>query len=154
MMCGQERRLMWQGLAEAFLNVALSLGFTLWLRTIVGVALGSLIPTVIFGWTMLWPWAAKEVKMGKWLLFRRTALRPMVACLPMAAVGISFRWLAGSIYGHPEWMISLATIALMAIAAVIGMWSWALDSQDRAHLVDVIRAGLKKVVKSKTRRPV
>src|SRR5262249_1351582 len=60
MMCGHERRLMVLGVGEALLNVVLSIGLVVYFRSVTGVALGSLISTLIFGWCFLWPWAARE----------------------------------------------------------------------------------------------
>jgi len=99
-MAGQERRMMWQGVAEALSNLALSIGLTLALHSIVGVALGSVIPTVFFGWGMLWGWAAKEAQITRWRLFCRVVLPAWIGCLPMIALAAVLRfqpfWHSGS----------------------------------------------------------
>jgi hypothetical protein len=76
MMCGQERRLMWQGLAEAALNILFSVSLTLLLvhrnwqvDAVIGVAAGSVLPTILFGWGLLWRWAAREVNTSPLDLF-------------------------------------------------------------------------------------
>ncbi len=139
MMCGQERRLMWQGLSEGALNIALSIGLTLWMGTIVGVALGSLIPAVVLGWTILWPWAARQVGLGKMRLFRDTCGRTILACLPMVAVGLGLRWLSDLSYGDPQWAKSLTGLALMVLTGGIGLWTVALNAGERIRVRGVIR---------------
>jgi O-antigen/teichoic acid export membrane protein len=70
MMCGHERRLTWLTIAEAVLNLGLSIGLILHFRNVLCVALGSLISTLLIGWTFLWPWAAREAQMSGWQLMR------------------------------------------------------------------------------------
>ncbi len=139
MMCGQERRLMWQGLSEGALNIGLSIVLTLWMGTIVGVALGSLIPAVVLGWTILWPWAARQVGLGKMRLFRDTCGRTILACLPMVAVGLGVRWLSGLSYGEPQWIKSLTGLVLMLLTGGIGLWTVALNAGERSRVLGVVR---------------
>jgi O-antigen/teichoic acid export membrane protein len=61
MVTGHEKRLMWLGLGEAFLNLVLSVALVLYFKNIICVALGSLIATTVFGCFTVWPWAAREV---------------------------------------------------------------------------------------------
>lgn len=141
MMCGQERRLMWQGLGEAVLNILFSVGLT-WLLVrrgwgndaIIGVAAGSVLPTVIFGWGLLWRWAAKEAEVSQWALFRQTLLRPVMACAPMVLVGILCRWLLGPRFGDPQWLPCLAGMALTGLAAIAGVWCIAMGPDEKTRL--------------------
>lgn len=139
MMCGQERRLMWQGLSEGVLNIGLSIVLTLWMGTIVGVALGSLIPAVVLGWLILWPWAAREVGLGKLQLFRVSCGRSILACLPMVGVGLGLRWLSGSSYGEPEWIKSVTGLAVMAVIGGAGLWKVALNGEERSRVLGGVR---------------
>ena len=141
MMCGQERRLMWQGLGEAVLNILFSVGFT-WLLVrrawgndaIIGVAAGSVLPTVLFGWGWLWRWAAKEAEVTQWALFRQTLLRPITACVPMLGVGILCRWLLGPRFGEPQWLPCLVGMAITGVAAIAGVWSIAMGPEEKIQL--------------------
>lgn len=141
MMCGQERRLMWQGLAEAGLNVAMSVGLTWMLvrrgygdSAVVGVAAGSVLPTVLLGWGVLWPWAADAAGLGRWELFRRTLLRPLLAGVPPAVAGLAWRQLVGPSFGDPAWLPSLAGMAVTGLAALAGVWAIALEPAERARI--------------------
>lgn len=142
MMCGQERRLMWQGLGEAGLNILFSVGVT-WLLVqrgwgqdaVIGVAAGSVLPTVLFGWGLLWRWAAQEVQVSPRQLFRETLLRPLLACVPMVIVGILCRWLIGPRFGNPEWIPCLAGMVITGAAAVAGVWGLALTGEEKARLL-------------------
>ncbi len=141
MMCGQERRLMWQGLGEAGLNILFSVALT-WLMVrggsgndaIIGVAAGSVLPTVLFGWGLLWRWAAKECEMTQWELFRRTLMRPLLACLPMLVVGLLCRWLLGPVFGRPDWLPCLTGMAITGIAAVVGVLCIAVEPAEKQKL--------------------
>lgn len=141
MMCGQERRLMWQGLGEAALNILFSVGLTLILvnrnwghDAIIGVAAGSVLPTILFGWFVLWRWAAAETTLTKTALFRATLLRPLLACLPMLLTGLVCRLLLGPPFGHPEWLPSLIGMAITGVAAIAGVWGIALDPDEKHRL--------------------
>jgi O-antigen/teichoic acid export membrane protein len=138
MMCGQERRLMWQGLAEALLNILFSVGLT-WVLVgrgwgndaIIGVAAGSVLPTVLFGWGLLWRWASKEADVSAWTLFRQTLLRPLLACAPMLAVGLLCRSLIGPQFGDPQWLPCLAGMAITGVAALAGVWLIAMNPDEQ-----------------------
>lgn len=141
MMCGQERRLMWQGLGEAALNITFSVGLT-WLMVrggagndaIIGVAAGSVLPTVLFGWGVLWRWAAKECEISAGELFRRTLLRPVLSCLPMLVVGALCRWFIGPPFGQPEWIPGLAGMCVTGVAGLAGVWCIALEPAEKNRL--------------------
>lgn len=133
MMCGHERRLMWLGIGEAALNLALSVGLALLLRNVIAVAIGSLIPTLYFGWARLWPWMARDVGMSGWQLFKRTLLPSWAGCLPMAVVLIALRFVVlgpgGSVFSA---MFLEATLA--GFVAIAGIWRMALDEGERETL--------------------
>ena len=137
---------MWQGLAEATLNIGFSVGFT-WLlvrrgwgnAAVIGVAAGSVLPTVICGWCVLWRWAAKEIGTAEVTLFRETLLRPIAACLPMLFVGILIRWLIGPHFGDPQWMVCLTGMAITGLVGVAGVWMVALSHDEKVKVLSKLR---------------
>jgi O-antigen/teichoic acid export membrane protein len=141
MMAGQERRMMRQGVAEAVVNLALSIGLTLAMGSIVGVALGSVIPTVLFGWGLLWRWAAREAQLSALGLFVRVVGRTWVGCLPMLAVAWGFRlqpwWTSGSTTPR-----MLGEGAVVGLAGLVGLWRLALTAEERAKLAGKVRRKL------------
>jgi O-antigen/teichoic acid export membrane protein len=132
MMAGQERRMMWQGVAEAAVNVALSLSLTFWLRSYLGVAWGSVIPTALFGWGLLWGWAAREVGLSRWQLFRRTILPTWLASIPMILLAVALRsqpwWPSGS-----NLFLLVAEGSAIALVGFISLWFLALTHQERVR---------------------
>lgn len=60
LMGGHERRLLWVGILEALTNIGMSVLAVLLFGNVIGVALGTLIPGLVYGWTILWRWAAQE----------------------------------------------------------------------------------------------
>ena len=130
LMAGQERRMMWQGVAEAFCNLALSIGLTLALRSMVGVALGSVIPTVLFGWGLLWGWAAKEAQLTRWALFRRVVLPAWIGCLPMIALAALLR-LQPFWHSASNTFLLLGEGAVVGLAGLAGLWQLGLTPEDR-----------------------
>ena len=137
MMAGQEKRMMLQGVSEAVINLALSIGLTFWLRRalgvewgILGVALGSVIPTFLFGWGMIWGWAAHEAHMGRWELFCRLILPVWRGCLPMIAVALALRcqtfWASGS-----NTILTLAEGAVVGGVGLGGVWLLTFHDEER-----------------------
>ncbi len=133
LMAGQERRMMWQGVLEAALNLALSISLTFAFRSILGVAVGSVIPTVLFGWGLLWGWAAKEAAMSRRALFRRVVLPAWLGCLPMVGVALALRfqpwWPSGS-----NTLLVLTEGAVVGAAGLLGIWSLSLSPAERSQL--------------------
>lgn len=85
MMTGHERKLTRLGAAEAIANLLLSILLVISTKSVVGVALGSLLPTLYFGWKHYWPWMARESGMSLRLYFRASiapalssALAPLI----------------------------------------------------------------------------
>lgn len=143
LMAGQERRMMWQGVAEALSNLALSIAFTLVLRSIVGVALGSVIPTVLFGWGLLWGWAAKEAQLSRWALFRQVVLPAWIGCLPMIG-------LAAVLHFQPFWQsgsnlyLVLAEGAVVGAVGMAGLWQFGFTAADRERFSRKLPARLRR----------
>ncbi len=137
MMAGQERKMMQQGVTEAVCNLALSIGLTIWIKHvwgvdwgILGVALGSVVPTFIFGWGFIWGWAAKEAGLGRWALFREVILKTWVASVPMALLAAAFRfqpwWLSGS-----NTLRVLLESSVVVAFGLVGLWKFALSPAER-----------------------
>jgi len=148
MMAGQERRMMLQGVCEAGVNIALSIGLTFWLRHalgvewgILGVALGSVIPTFLFGWGLIWGWAAHEAKMSRWQLFRRVLLPSWRGAVPMVAAAVALRyqtfWASGS-----NTMLTLGEGALVGAVGLLGMWFITFNPAERENYAGKIRRKL------------
>ncbi len=135
MMAGQERRMMLQGVIEAAVNVVLSITLTLWMKSYLGVAWGSVIPTVVFGWVVIWGWAAKEIGVGRWELFRRVVLRTWIGAVPMIATAATVRL-------QPWWPSGSRTILVLLEAGVVlavgaaGLWQLGLTPKERRSLAE------------------
>lgn len=140
-MAGQERRMMRQGLAEALANVALSVVLTAVFRSITGVAFGSLIPTVLFGWGLLWGWAAREAGLSRRGLFRAVVLPAWTGCLPLLLLGGVLHWMPWP--GAPGWIVRfLAESVLSAAVGAAGLWFLALKPLEREAVIRRLRSRL------------
>jgi O-antigen/teichoic acid export membrane protein len=133
MMSGHERRLMGLGLGEALANVALSLALVFWLRNVASVAIGSLIPTLYFGWVHLWPWMAHEAGLSGWRLFQRTVQPPLLACVPMLMV-LGLGKLVVLAPGGSPLLAMFIEATLAGVVGLIGVWRMALNDGERAAL--------------------
>ena len=141
MMSGQEKKMMLQGVSEAALNLLLSIGLTLWLKHsfgtewgILGVALGSVIPTFVFGWGLLWGWAARAAQLTRWQLFRRVVFPAVRGCLPMIGVALALRLQPFWASGHNTFLM-LAESSVVAAAGAFGVWRIGLMQIEREKLI-------------------
>ena len=145
LMAGQERRMMWQGVSEALVNLALSITLTLALQSMVGVALGSVIPTVLFGWGLLWGWAAKEANLSRWQLFCLVVLPAWRGCLPMVALAAILRlqpfWASGS-----NIVLVLVEGAVVGVVGLAGLWKFGLTPEDREKFASKFAGKLRRRV--------
>lgn len=133
MMAGQERRMMIQGVAEAVANLALSILLTWSLHSIIGVALGSVIPTVLFGWGLLWGWAAREAGASRWEMFRRVVLPAWRGCLPMALFAAALRLQPWWASGGTALLVVLEG-GLVLAAGLAGLWRLSLSREERERI--------------------
>lgn len=138
LMAGQERRMMWQGVAEAAANLALSVGLTFAFRSIQGVAWGSVLPTLLFGWLLLWGWTAREAGLSRRELFRRVLIPAWKGCLPMLIVAAAFHWQPFWPSGARVWQVLLEGGIVLAIG-LAGVWQLALSPADRIRLRQLLR---------------
>lgn len=93
MMCGWEKKLLWLSLLDATANLGLSLALVFRLG-VLGVAVGTMIPTVLVGWFWMLPMTARfaETSVGAWLgEIVVPVWKPLVAGLLMLA---ALLWLA------------------------------------------------------------
>lgn len=134
LMAGQEERMMWQGVSEALAGLVLSILLTLWLRSILGVAIGALVTAVVFGWGQLWGWAAREAGLSRTALFARIVLPAWKGCLPMIAAAFALRfqpwWIPGSTLTR-----FLAEGTLLGLLGIAGIWRLSLGPGERAQLL-------------------
>ena len=130
MMSGHERRLMWLGVGEAALNLSLSILLVAYFRSVVSVAVGSLIATFVFGWFWLWPWAAREANLTGWKLARTVLFPTWLASLPIVAV-----ILLGRVLTKPEFQASIYALltegSLICILAAACLYRVALLPSER-----------------------
>jgi hypothetical protein len=131
MMCGHEKRLMWLGLGEAGMNLALSVTLVLMFKSVLCVALGSLVATCFFGWVFIWPWAAKEAGIGSWKLARAVLFPAWVACWPLIGLFSIIRSLPKASASDSPGLFLLEG-ALAGVVAAIGLWKLGLDDDERA----------------------
>lgn len=133
MMTGHERRLMWMGLGEAALNLALSISLALLFKNVISVALGSLIPTILFGWFLLWPWVARDVSLRPWQLFRETVLPAWIACIPCALV-LTAPLLFPALEIENIWLRILLMGSAGGLTSILCLWSGTLTAAERRTL--------------------
>ncbi len=131
MMCGHERRLMWLGVGEAFLNLALSIALLMVFRNVLCVAVGSLIATCVFGWGFIWPWAAREAEISSWKLAQAVLFPAWAACWPLIALIAIIQMIPRQPFSD-SYAVFFAEGTLAAIVAAAGLWKVALDENERA----------------------
>lgn len=137
MMCGHEKRLMWLGVGEGLMNLALSVTFILIFKNVLSVAVGSLIATCFFGWLYIWPWAAREAGISSWNLARAVLIPAWIACGPLIALICLIRLLPS--LSFPDSIPALFVEGTIAgIVAMIGLWKLALDNEERAKVSGTI----------------
>ncbi len=138
MMTGHERRLMWLGVGEAVANLGLSIGLVAVFHNIVGVAVGSLLPTLAIGWFRLWPWMAREAGLTGGQLFRQAVWPVWLACLPMLALLLGLE----SLRTANHWLVLFTHGPAAALAALAGIWLWALNPEERARILCLLPSTL------------
>jgi O-antigen/teichoic acid export membrane protein len=129
-MGGHERRLLWVGIVEALLNIVLTLGLALSTGNVAGVALGTLLPSLLLGWGLLWGWAARECSISRRQLFAHCFGRMLPALLP----GLGLLLLTRQ-FGLQTAQVSLPALALSggasALVLALGIWFLGLRSEEQ-----------------------
>ncbi|WP_009965266.1 lipopolysaccharide biosynthesis protein [Verrucomicrobium spinosum] len=134
MMTGHEKKLMWLGVGEAVLNLAVSCTLVWKFRSVVAVAIGSLIPTLLFGWGFLWPWMAREAGVGYLALLGRTLVPSLVGCTGALLLVFVFRWQGW--FDHSHVLVRLGVEGtLVALSAIAGTWFSAITRAERNILI-------------------
>ncbi len=133
MMCGHERKLMWLGIGEALLNLTLSVALVLHFKNVLGVALGSLIASTVFGWFYLWPWAAREANLTAFQLAKIVLFPIWIACIPQLAFVILGR-LTPWFDFRTNIPLFLGEAAIAALVGVLCLWRRALTAQEKEML--------------------
>ena len=131
MMTGHERRLMWLGVGEAVANLGISVGLVLWWKSVTAVAVGSLIPTLWFGWLHLWPWMAREAGETFASLLRKAVLPAWIASLPSLLILIAFKNVVPVPAGHPL-AVMFVEGAVAGSVALAGVWYFGLNNSERS----------------------
>jgi O-antigen/teichoic acid export membrane protein len=135
MMCGHEKRLTVLGVGEALLNLGLSIGLVLYFRSILVVAVASLVSTTIFGWFLLWPWVAREARLSPWRLAVIVLGPTWLACLPL--LGLFALERAVFFPGNSLPWLLLGSGLAFALAAA-GLWRLALTGLEREQFAAMV----------------
>jgi O-antigen/teichoic acid export membrane protein len=115
MMCGWEKRLLILSVIDATANLALSLVLVFPLG-VLGVAIGTMIPTVVIGWLWVLPLTARFAEVGVGHYLRETFAPVAVPVLAGTAVLGALLWLAPMpANGH---FLDCAWRGLLVVAAV------------------------------------
>lgn len=137
MMTGYHKKLTVISAFEALGNLVLSVGLTLLFRStgfaypILGVALGSLIPSFIIGWFFLWPWASRSAGVSGMRLANHVLFRNWAACMPVVMWGVLCHILPMADFSHSLLMFFIEA-GMAGIIALIGIWYGSLTDGDRA----------------------
>ncbi|MDB6055364.1 MAG: hypothetical protein JWN25_2887 [Verrucomicrobiales bacterium] len=130
MMCGHERKLMWMGLGEALLNLVLSVSLIVKFHNVIGVALGSLIATMVFGFGYILPWAAKEAELSLMGMLRKVLFPTLRGCLPLVAYLLLTFYSPWLDYRKSS-IIMIGQCVLGMFIGFIGLWNYAMTTSDR-----------------------
>lgn len=133
MMCGHEKRLTQLSVAEALINLALTVALVIKFQNVVCVAIGSLIPSLLIGWGYLWPWSAKDAGVNGWQLAAHVLFRNWRACLPLLAFGLACRVIPVLDF-RANVPLFLAEGTLACLIAAGGLWKWALTDGEREKI--------------------
>jgi O-antigen/teichoic acid export membrane protein len=133
MMCGHERKLMYLAVGEALLNLALSIGLVAYYRSVICVAVGSLASTCVFGWLILWPWAAREAELSAWRLACLVLGPAWLACLPLLAF-VGFDRIVPLLETRKNSLVLFLEGGLALTLGFLGMWRIALTELERSKL--------------------
>lgn len=128
---------MWRGIAEAGVGFILSVAISWGLKRAVspelascGVALGSVLSALIFGWIVMWSWLSTELQLSRWRVFRVIVVRSWASCVPMLLVIAGLRgqtlWHSGS-----TTPLTLLEGGAAGIVGVLGVMMFGLPQQDR-----------------------
>ena len=129
-MSGKEKVLVQIGLAEAGLNLGLSMGLIILFQSVLGVAVATLVSSLICGWGFLWGWAAQETAHTGWQLARKVLFRNWFSGVPLLVflMGIECQSWFDTRENLTHW---LGVVAASGIVAALGVWHIALTWEER-----------------------
>jgi len=133
MMTGHEQRLMWMGMGEAVSNLIISLALVLWMKSVTAVALGSLIPTLWFGWARLWPWMAEEAHETSFSLLCKAVFPAWAAATPALLTLIFLQNVDLAPQAYPG-LAMFTEGSLAGLVALLGVWRFGLYNEERNRL--------------------
>lgn len=133
MMTGHERQLTRLGIIEAVANLALSIVLALAFHSVVGVAIGSLIPTLSIGWLYLWPWLARESRMTPWQLLRVTCFPAWKACVPVLLLLVVLHTVPALRFQN-AWAMVLVHGSVAGALSLFCLGRFALTAEERQSL--------------------
>ncbi len=138
LMCGHEAPLIRLLGAEALVNVVTSVILLKWLDSPLGAALGSLLPALVFGWGIFWPWMAREIGLTPFRLARETILPAWKAAVPLVVVGLAWRYVF--VTGYMTQLLAAVGVAIVAmIASSLGTWRFALSTEEQVFLAGILK---------------
>lgn len=137
MMTGYERKLAWLGAAEAFSNLSLSIGLVILTQSVVGVAIGSLLPTLWFGWRYYWPWMAREARLSKVEFSKVTILPAVKVAVPSVAMLslIALSPLAEMTGSLATLLVSSSSVSLASLWLI---WNFGLAPEERSKVQTIL----------------
>jgi len=95
------------------------------------VALGSVIPTFIYGWGFIWGWAAKEAALSRRELFGQVIAKTWLASVPMAVLAAVVRFQPFWASGSNTFRVIVESGFVVAFGLVC-LWRFALSPGERA----------------------
>ena len=133
MMCGHEKRLTQLSVMEAVVHLIVTVALVVHFQSVLCVAIGALIPSLIFGWGFLWPWAAKDAGVNGWQLAGHALFRNWRACLPLLAFGLACRAIPALDFRNNFLLFVVEGVLACGFAAA-GIWQWALKDNEREKI--------------------
>jgi len=138
MMTGHERKLTLLSSIEAGANLVLSIALVLifqanhFIYPILGVVIGSLIPSLIIGWGFLWPWAVRYAGVSGMRLADHILFRNWAACMAVVTWGVLCHILPQAEFRYSKLMFFIEA-GFATLIAGIGIWYGSLTDADRAR---------------------
>lgn len=132
-MCDKHRYLMRLGVAEAVLNVVLSIVFLQYTGNMAAVALGTMTASFLIGWGPLWSRATREAGMPGHQLFQESIAPGIICQLPAIPGVIAWNTFASaSNYPH---MLTIAGSGVIAGAVFLPMvWKFGIREEEKENL--------------------
>ena len=142
-MTGHESALVKIGLIEAALNAGLSIILFNVTGSIAGVALATLIVSLVIGWGWLWRWASRETGFHPADLFRASVWPAIYCQLPSLILLVT--WQLWRFHSAVPDLVALIISSLLCFgSAAIMTTRFALKREERIFLFDKVRILIKR----------